>query len=101
MKDSNWGIISRELHDLKEILVDINSEDVAQAMQIVFAISKSIETELLGQFDIALNRLIGNVNNKAYIKSARDLAHWLHLYSGGRSLQQKYRLHCLATCHHC
>lgn len=85
----NWGTISRALHDLKEILYEINSEEVSKAMQAVLAISQSIENELLGQFDLALNRLMYNVNDKSLIKTARELANWLHLYNGGRSIQQK------------
>ena len=88
-----WGTISRTLHDLKSILTDteMNSEEVSQATQIVFAICQSIEYELLGQFDVALNRLMYNMNDKSLAKNARELAHWLHLYSGGRSIQQKYK----------
>lgn len=89
--DQQWGTISRALHDLKSILTDteVNTEEVSQAMQIVFAICQSIEYELLGQFDVALNRLMYNMNDKTLVKNARELAHWLHLYSGGRSIQQK------------
>jgi hypothetical protein len=89
--NSKWGTISRALHDLKSILADteMNAEEVSQANQIVFAICQSIEYELLGQFDVALNRLMYNMNDKTLVKNARELAHWLHLYSGGRSIQQK------------
>ena len=89
--DQQWGTISRALHDLKSILTDteMNTEEVSQANQIVFAICQSIEYELLGQFDVALNRLMYNMNDKTLVKNARELAHWLHLYSGGRSIQQK------------
>ena len=91
MTNSKWGTISRALHDLKSILADteMNAEEVSQANQIVFAICQSIEYELLGQFDVALNRLMYNMNDKTLVKNARELAHWLHLYSGGRSIQQK------------
>jgi len=90
LRHQDWGFISRILHDLKEILAELNTDDVSQAMHAVFSISQSVENELLGQFDLSLNRLMGNVADKSIIKICNDLAQWLHLFNGGRSIQQKY-----------
>jgi hypothetical protein len=90
MKNESWGTISKILHDLRKILFEINSEDVMQAQKRIIDIADVVEAELLGEFDIAINRLMEKPNHVELIKSTRQIAEWLHLFNHGQSLQKRY-----------
>ncbi len=90
MKNENWGAISKILHDLRKILFEINSEEVMVAQKNILNIADVVEAELLGEFDIAINRLMEKPDNQELIKSTRLVAEWLHLFNSGQSLQKRY-----------
>ena len=90
MRNKDWGVISYIVHDLKQILNEINAEEVSAAQKIVLAISESVEAELLGEFDISLNQLMELGDDKNVVKHARQVAEWLSLFNNGQSLIKRY-----------
>lgn len=89
-KNKGWGEISKILHNLKKILFDINSEDVQNAQRNVVKLAEAVEAELLYEFEIAVLNLMDDTEDVGKIKTANDLATWLHLYNNGHSLQKRY-----------
>lgn len=93
LKDENWGIISQVLHDLRKILIDINSEEVQNAQKNVLKLTEAIEGELLQDFEVAINDLMSaksEAKKEPLIHRCRDLAQWLHCFNSGQSVQKRY-----------
>lgn len=89
MRDQDWGTISKILHDLLKIVIDINSEEVLKAQKIVISIAEAVETELLGQFENILVDIMKDPSDEK-IENARDLAEYLHLFNNGTALHKRY-----------
>lgn len=90
LSTKSWGDISQILFDLRKILVDINAENVLTAQINVLRVSEAVEGQLLMQFDHTVQAVTADRTNKDLIKKSRDLAHWLHLFNEGQSMQKRY-----------
>jgi hypothetical protein len=90
LSTKSWGDISQVLFDLRKILVDINAENVLIAQTNVLRVSEAVEGQLLMQFDHTVQAVTADRTNKDLIKKSRDLAHWLHLFNEGQSMQKRY-----------
>lgn len=89
-RNKGWGEISKILHDMKKILLDINADDVQNAKRNVITLCEAVEAELLSEFEIAVLNLMDCSSNETLMKTASDLASWLHLYNNGQSLEKRY-----------
>lgn len=85
-----WGEVSLILYELRRILFDINADDVISAQNNVMSLTEAIETELLGEFEVAVIDLMDDQNNAALIAHTKELSTWLHYYNNGQSLQKRY-----------
>jgi hypothetical protein len=90
LSTKSWGDISQVLFDLRKILVDINADNVLIAQTNVLRVSEAVEGQLLMQFDHTVQAVTADRTNKDLIKKSRDLAHWLHLFNEGQSMQKRY-----------
>lgn len=86
----DWGEISKILFELRRVLSDINSEDVQIAQKNVIRLTEAIETELLGEFEVAVLDLMENPTVETHMVRTRELCKWLHLYNNGQSVQSRY-----------
>lgn len=86
----DWGEISKILFELRRVLSDINSDDVQIAQKNVIRLTEAIETELLGEFEVAVLELMENPTVEAHMTRTKELCKWLHLYNNGQSVQNRY-----------
>ncbi len=86
----DWGEISKILFELRRVLSDINSEDVQIAQKNVIRLTEAIETELLGEFEVAVLDLMENPTVETHMIRTKELCKWLHLYNNGQSVQNRY-----------
>lgn len=67
LKTKEWNDISKVLHDLKKITMDITSTDeILKITKVIGNISEVVENELLGQFEIILEQIMESNSNMIY-----------------------------------
>jgi HPt (histidine-containing phosphotransfer) domain-containing protein len=104
LQNKEWSEISKTVHDLRKITVDLTVDELSKAQKVICNIAEVIENELLGQFDNLLEQIMeGNSmniysNDHAYevtvdeilVDKARTLTECLHLFNNGNSVQKRY-----------
>jgi HPt (histidine-containing phosphotransfer) domain-containing protein len=104
LQNKEWSEISKTVHDLRKITVDLTVDELSKAQKVICNIAEVIENELLGQFDNLLEQIMeGNSMNiysndhayevtvdEALVDKARTLTECLHLFNNGNSVQKRY-----------